>query len=738
MKVLFPSAGFLLVACLVCACSGQAIDVCALSFSNSTYSLANPDWQVVALDYSWNILKKGQDGLGQVNEALSLCHKVEAHAPGSHNAGYASLLRALLHYHLRDKPHRALPLFERAMHLLKPPDQIWQQAVYGYAVCLQYHTPPTATSTAAIRRLYRELIRRAPTTASVFPARALIQLGVLEMSSPKANRQRAMQYFKQVMEKWPQSDMARDAALKLLYLPPALIADRDGRKIRFWSNLEVVRDWLRTYENRECATDLWLALGDRYLHQSRDYGPMPALMAYLWASGDQGMMVDDAPRPVKLVAERTNTSDIYWRIAELACQLDKPTIATEYLTRLMAEIPADRLCFQAWLKARTQIGLTDEAIHERIDDHWLALGKSDRQKAFLREFLHFPELAEVDLMTAAVHKRNEERLAHEQAVEAERRTEQARREEEKRAAVETARNKQRALEQKLQAILLETTAIGSNVLSQAGQTREALVQIEKMHAQVATSAKAAANNMKLMQDQQAAWTKLWQEKLDKADRSLQDAKKAATQVQTLQAAVKEMHAQIQTAQSNAQQAVKQSTAQFNQAQAAAKQAETASAQAVNQAQALEKAAEQSKAALQATEKERVKTEQTTREARAALDQLNKQANQANDFQQRILTNMQVIASQIETSVKQAGDAARRALDASRQAEKIHGNAVGQADAMKKALAAMEIRMQRAEGKLNELAAELALRKQEMRERIKAEAAKKQAVQSQTGPKEGAR
>jgi len=245
----------------------------------------------------------------------------------------------------------------------------WEKATYGMAVCAQQTMPASKLTIGEAQSLFEEL--RTKTPKSVFAPRATMNLGrIAELRNYEGfqiDLAKARGYYQQVMDTWPEQDIAGEAALRcgatyvigsehgVEHKPEATPAEVEAlNKDEARKGVKVILDWLALKEKKGqkevLASAMWQYLGDTYFCPLEQY--KESLAAYEqcdklgWAqAGRQGA--------------------IYWRMAVMAEQRVVPMdreAAVKFYTKSIKETPTYGMGYESQIALR-RLGAPVPEIH---------------------------------------------------------------------------------------------------------------------------------------------------------------------------------------------------------------------------------------------------------------------------------------------------------------------------------------------------------------------------------------
>ncbi len=208
----------------------------------------------------------------------------------------------------------------------------WQQATFGLAVCLQNNSPVVAEAITEASRLYSELIATSP--ESTFAPRATLNLGriaeLVDYFKDPVDLEAARARYSEVMTRWPDQDIASEAALRLA----SAYAQEDTTEANTKA-IATLETWLAQHPKDPLASGMYQWLGDTYYMRAAD--AKQAVRCYI-AADDLGLLW------------RGREGIVYWRIAQIAeRKLKDRDLAVRYYTKLCEKAQTSGKAFEAQL-----------------------------------------------------------------------------------------------------------------------------------------------------------------------------------------------------------------------------------------------------------------------------------------------------------------------------------------------------------------------------------------------------
>ena len=249
--------------------------------------------------------------------------------------------------------------FEAARNRAEGPgSELWREATLGLALALQSRSPATPENVAAADGLYRELAEAAPGAPEA--ARALLQRGriaeVRDFGGDAVDLEAARGFYQEVLDGWPEEDVADEAALRWA---DTLFQDyADEASVR--EGEAFLSEWVAGRPERPMAPVIHEVLGGiRIDHLGDVRGGVDALIA-----ADEAGLVD--PNAAGLVL---------WRIASLSDrELGDAETAVDYYRRVIVEAPRSGRAFSAQLaledlrRRRPELGIEIPPLEMLLSD----------------------------------------------------------------------------------------------------------------------------------------------------------------------------------------------------------------------------------------------------------------------------------------------------------------------------------------------------------------------------------
>lgn len=282
----------------------------------------------------------------------------------------------------------ALPMYQNLRQILTPGTQEWKEATLGLAIVQQHRIPVSPQSIASAQSLYQELADLDSDHPIV--ARAIFNLAriyeMVDFEGDRPNFPAARQCYRNILERWPDEDIAHEAALRLggnyqqeAYYPPNdRLADWEWRVERIQTGIGILEEWARRYPDHPLNPGFWEYIANCYL-----FKPDPenwlwhALNAYLHATGGEAMLEGGEPPARTIGMDKVDGGYLMLRIAALAQRLGEREIALEYYTRLITQIPEYSRGPEAALQLTANLGFSRDEVLERARRQLMGLGYRD-------------------------------------------------------------------------------------------------------------------------------------------------------------------------------------------------------------------------------------------------------------------------------------------------------------------------------------------------------------------------
>lgn len=268
-----------------------------------------------------------------VSVVLSLCGVV-ASSHAVTDAPLESARQALSELDWKTALRRYAALRDAA----EPGSARWVESTFCLALAQQHVQPPDAESIGAARRLYEEVIERAPGTP--WAARAMYNIGrILELRDHPddvLDPDGAREWYERVAREFADQPIAGEAVLRA---SAVLVASYDAPQYaKVKQGIARLESWLASHPDEPLASVMWQYLGDSYFRPLADYAN--AMRCY--EQVDRIGWVD-----------RGNQGPWYWRCAQMAERyLDRPDLAAKYYAKIITETPKSGKAYQAMLALR--------------------------------------------------------------------------------------------------------------------------------------------------------------------------------------------------------------------------------------------------------------------------------------------------------------------------------------------------------------------------------------------------
>lgn len=214
----------------------------------------------------------------------------------------------------------AYDLFQRARQAVSPPSDVWAEATYGAATAAWHSIPASEALVGRADELFAEIVARAP--ASRFAPYALRNQARLreirDYPGDAPDPEAARPFYRAIIERWPEREIAHEATLRLggTYIQKL----DDEASVR--EGFAIYRQFIKENPGTAIASIMWEHMGETALN-------------FL---GDQELAFEGLRRAEAIgFIDRNKVATNYWRIAELAEDLDQPEVAVRYYQRIIAE-----------------------------------------------------------------------------------------------------------------------------------------------------------------------------------------------------------------------------------------------------------------------------------------------------------------------------------------------------------------------------------------------------------------
>lgn len=211
--------------------------------------------------------------------------------------------------------------------------ELWLKATLGRALSSQSKTPATADALAEAQAQYQAVIDSAPESA--YAARSLMSLGriaeIRDFGGDVIDLDTAREYYRQVLEGWPDQMIADEAALRYAdtyfqrFDEPEAVAE----------GMRFLESWVEGRQDRRLASVIWEVIATVKHDQLDDYAG--ALEAFLKAD-ELGL------------AEPNVAGTLYYRAANLAeNEVGDIDTAIRLYQKIIVEAPRSGRAFNAQL-----------------------------------------------------------------------------------------------------------------------------------------------------------------------------------------------------------------------------------------------------------------------------------------------------------------------------------------------------------------------------------------------------
>ncbi len=235
-----------------------------------------------------------------------------------------------------DAAYRALAAVRRGWEPHGDDHELWLRATLAQAMAAYALSPATPERVSEAVGLYALLLEN--TQDPGYAARAWIELGriaeVRDFADDLVDLERARGHYRQVLDEWPESRVADEAAL--WYAGTYVRNPADEESVR--AGVAFLESWATARPDSAYRSVYFEWLG---WVQRRMLGDSAAAVAALRRAVDAGI-VDPTALPMR-----------YWTIASLSeNELDDPATAVEFYRRVILEAPRSGRTFEAQLALR--------------------------------------------------------------------------------------------------------------------------------------------------------------------------------------------------------------------------------------------------------------------------------------------------------------------------------------------------------------------------------------------------
>lgn len=228
----------------------------------------------------------------------------------------------------------AYALYESAAQAAPEGSELWQQAVFGQAVCAQQILPAKPANLQEARRLYQLLLDKVPD--SPLAPRAMLSLGrLIELRYPgeEADLPAARQWYQKILDGLPDDPLVAEATLRLA---ATFIQTYEREPVE--RGIEILRAFLAKHPDDFLATAMWQYMGDAYYFPLKDYAKAVECYERCDALG---------------WADTAHLTPMYWRTAILADKhLKNRALAVKYYTKLIKEAYTGGKAYESQLALR--------------------------------------------------------------------------------------------------------------------------------------------------------------------------------------------------------------------------------------------------------------------------------------------------------------------------------------------------------------------------------------------------
>lgn len=227
---------------------------------------------------------------------------------------------------------QGLPLFQRVAAKAPEASELWQEAVFGEAVCQQQMMPATPGRIAEAARLYTVLVDKCP--RGKYTPHAMMALGriaeLVDYLDDKVDLDTARAWYRKTQEVvGSESPLYHEAALRLA---GTYIQTFDDAQMK--QGLAILEEDATKYPANPLASGMWQYAGNTWFFPLHD--DKRAVECYLKA--DAAGLLDQG-----------REGPLYWRIANLAERNQQRDIAITYFTKIIQKTPTSGKAYESQL-----------------------------------------------------------------------------------------------------------------------------------------------------------------------------------------------------------------------------------------------------------------------------------------------------------------------------------------------------------------------------------------------------
>jgi tetratricopeptide (TPR) repeat protein len=227
---------------------------------------------------------------------------------------------------------RALPLYTNVAKHVAPGSEQWQEAVFGQGMCEQQYVPCSAEHIDKAERYFKQLLEKSPN--SRFALRAMMNLGrmaeLVDYQGDTADREKAREWYTKVVVAGKDTPIEGEAILRI-----AGTYIQSYQKDQLATGLALLDGYLKGHPDDKLATAMWQYMGETYFYPLEDY--RKSLDCYKKADA-LGLLEEGREGPV------------YWRMAILADRyLNDRGTAVEYYKKIITKTPTSGKAYEAQL-----------------------------------------------------------------------------------------------------------------------------------------------------------------------------------------------------------------------------------------------------------------------------------------------------------------------------------------------------------------------------------------------------
>ncbi len=232
----------------------------------------------------------------------------------------------------------AYPMYGQVLEAAEQGSDVWNEAMFGRAVCAQQIVPQTAALSAQAKQLFEALLEASPDSALAPHAVLHLARGeeMQDFTADVLDVAAAQRGYRRVLEQWPAHPAASEAALRL-----AGTHLKTYQPEQIQEGVAVLEGWLAAHPDDPMASGMWQYLSGSY----QLLGQLDRAVEAMVKADEAGLLLD------------ANPMNQYWFIAYTAHHdLNNRALAIRYYRKLI-EDPATAVGGRAYEAQRGLITL---------------------------------------------------------------------------------------------------------------------------------------------------------------------------------------------------------------------------------------------------------------------------------------------------------------------------------------------------------------------------------------------